>query len=156
MGSAEAKRAPYQGFGPRGRRGGRAFGRFRRLPRRLAYPARSLGAMKHVVRSSLSIVLPALNEEAGIEAVMNRIPRTILRGRGLSGSTNLPDGRSTDRTRAIASRMGAEVFIQTGHGKGAAFREFIPRIREDVTVLLASDGTYPTEAITDIIDRLRD
>ncbi len=46
--------------------------------------------------SSLSIVLPALNEEAGIEAVMNRIPRTILRGRGLSGSINLLDGPSTD------------------------------------------------------------
>ena len=154
MGSAEAKRAPYQGFGPRGRRGGRAFGRFRRLPRRLAYPARSLGAIKNVVRTSLSIVLPALNEEAGIEVVMNRIPRTILRGRGLSWSIHLLDGRSTDQTRAVASRMGAEVFIQSGHGKGAAFREFIPTIREDVTVLLDSDGTYPPEAIPDLLEAL--
>jgi dolichol-phosphate mannosyltransferase len=113
-----------------------------------------LGAIKNVVRTSLSIVLPALNEEAGIEVVMNRIPRTILRGKGLSWSINLLDGRSTDRTRAVASRMGAEVFIQSGHGKGAAFREFIPTIREDVTVLLDSDGTYPPEAIPDLLEAL--
>ncbi|HWM50158.1 MAG TPA: glycosyltransferase family 2 protein [Thermoplasmata archaeon] len=113
-----------------------------------------MGAIKNVVRTSLSIVLPALNEEAGIEAVMKRIPQTILRGRGLSWSVNLLDGHSTDRTRAVASGLGAEVFIQSGRGKGAAFREFIPSIREDVTVLLDSDGTYPPEAIPELLEAL--
>ena len=136
------------------RPGRSAVGPFRRRPPSRANPARSLGAIKKAMGTSLSIVLPALNEEAGIEAVMKRIPGSILRGRGLSWSINLLDGHSTDDTRAVASRLGAEVFIQSGHGKGAAFREFIPSIREEVTVLLDSDGTYPPEAIPDLLEAL--
>src|ERR1700704_238130 len=102
MTAAEAERSPSQRFDPVGRPGGRPTGRFRPLPPSRAYPPRSLGAIKHVVRTSLSIVLPALNEEAGIEAVMKRIPQTILRGQGLSCSINLLDGHSTDRTRTVA------------------------------------------------------
>jgi glycosyltransferase involved in cell wall biosynthesis len=154
MKSAKAERPPYRGIDSWPRFGRRAFGRFRRVRSVRAGPVRLWGPIRSAVRSSLSIVLPALNEEAGIEAVMARIPRTILRGKGLSWSINLLDGRSTDRTRAVATRLGAEVFIQSGHGKGAAFREFIPSIREDVTVLLDSDGTYPPEAIPDLLEAL--
>jgi len=154
MKSAKAQRPPHQGIKPRSRPLRKAFDRIRRTPPTRPNSPRPWGTIRKAVRSSLAIVLPALNEEAGIEAVMARIPRTILHGRGLSWSINLLDGRSTDRTRAVASRLGAEVFIQSGHGKGAAFREFIPTIREDVTVLLDSDGTYPPEAIPDLLEAL--
>src|SRR5256714_7887879 len=110
----------------------------------------------NLVPPSLSILLPALNEEHGVEAVMKRIPRSTLKRNGLSFCVYLLDGRSTDRTRAVATKLGAEVFVQTGHGKGSAFREFVPKIKEDFTVLLDSDGTYPPEAIPELVEALRD
>jgi len=110
----------------------------------------------NLVPPSLSILLPALNEEHGVEAVMKRIPRSTLKRNGLSFCVYLLDGRSTDRTRAVATKLGAEVFVQTGHGKGSAFREFVPKIKEDFTILLDSDGTYPPEAIPELVEALGD
>ncbi len=109
----------------------------------------------NLVPSSLSILLPALNEEGGVAAVMKRISTTLQR-KGLSYSVYLLDGQSTDQTRAVAMKLGAEVFVQSGHGKGSAFREFVPKIKEDFTVLLDSDGTYPPEAIPELVEALRD
>src|SRR6266566_7293807 len=109
----------------------------------------------NLVPSSLSILLPALNEEDGVEAVMKRIS-TTLHQKGLSYSVYLLDGQSTDQTRTVAEKLGAEVFVQSGHGKGSAFREFVPKIKEDFTVLLDSDGTYPPEAIPELVEALRD
>ncbi len=104
---------------------------------------------------SLSILLPALNEEHGVAAVLNRIPRRSLEAQGIAPRVWLLDGRSTDRTRTVAHRLGAEIFVQTGQGKGAAFREFVPTIREAFTLFLDSDGTYPPEVIPHFVEQLR-
>ncbi len=105
--------------------------------------------------ASLSILLPALNEEDGVAAVLNRIPRLTLQQKGIAYSVHLLDGRSTDQTRAVAKRLGAEIFVQSGNGKGSAFREFVPRIRDQFVVLLDSDGTYPPEIIPELVGKLR-
>src|SRR2546430_14137954 len=112
------------------------------------------GEVANPALTSLSILLPALNEEDGIAAVLNRIPRQTLREKGIAYSVHLLDGRSTDQTRAVAKRLGAEIFVQTGNGKGSAFREFVPRIRDQFVVLLDSDGTYPPEIIPELVGKL--
>ncbi len=118
-------------------------------PGLLDRPAENLAAI------GLSIVLPALNEERGVAAVLRRIPRQGLRRLGYSATIYLLDGRSTDRTRAVAERLGASVFVQSGRGKGSAFREFVPTITERFTVVLDSDGTYPPEMIPRLVKKLR-
>ena len=112
------------------------------------------GEIANPALESLSILLPALNEEDGIADVLNRIPRLTLQQKGYAYSVHLLDGGSTDQTRAVAKRLGAEVFIQSGIGKGSAFREFVPKIRDQYVVLLDSDGTYPPEVIPDIVGKL--
>src|SRR3989449_997369 len=105
------------------------------------------GEIANPALTSLSILLPALNEEDGVAAVLNRIPRQALREKGIAYSVHLLDGRATDQTRAVAKRLGAEIFVQSGNGKGSAFREFVPKIRDQYVVLLDSDGTYPVKGI---------
>ena len=112
------------------------------------------GEIANPALESLSILLPALNEEDGIADVLNRIPRLTHQQKGYAYSVHLLDGGSTDQTRAVAKRLGAEVFIQSGIGKGSAFREFVPKIRDQYVVLLDSDGTYPPEVIPDIVGKL--
>lgn len=113
------------------------------------------GDVANPALASLSILLPALNEEDGVADVLNRIPRLTLKEKGYAYSVHLLDGGSTDQTRAVAKRLGAEIFVQSGNGKGSAFREFVPRIREQYVVLLDSDGTYPPEVIPDLVGKLR-
>jgi len=104
--------------------------------------------------TGLSIVLPALNEEYGVAAVINRIPDRSMRESGIIPKVTLLDGNSTDGTRAVAQKLGAEVFVQSGKGKGAALREFLPKIAEKYTVLLDCDGTYPPEIIPRFVEKL--
>lgn len=110
---------------------------------------------ENLARTGLSILLPALNEERGVVEVMNRIPRTTLTKSGFHSSVYLLDGGSTDRTRHVAAELGAKVVVQTGVGKGSAFREFIPGIKEELIVFMDSDGTYSPELIPAFVEKLR-
>jgi dolichol-phosphate hexosyltransferase len=112
------------------------------------------GDLRTPIFSTLSILLPALNEEGGIRKVLQELPGTELRRRGLRYEVVLLDGHSTDQTRSVARRLGAEVFVQSGRGKGSAFREFLPNLSADVTVVLDSDGTYPPQAIPQLVGAL--
>src|SRR5207244_11582740 len=55
----------------------------------------------NLVPSSLSILLHALNEEDGVEAVMKRMSTTLHRN-GLSYTVYRLDGQSRAQTRAVA------------------------------------------------------
>src|SRR2546427_9664345 len=71
----------------------------------------------NLVPPSLSILLPALNEEHGVEAVMKRIPLSTLKRNGLSFCVYFVDGHSTDPTRSVTTKFGAEDVVKTCHGK---------------------------------------
>src|SRR5437867_13260640 len=77
------------------------------------------GEIANPALTSLSLLLPALNEEDGIAAVLKRIPRQTLQEKGIAYSVHLLDGRSTDRTRAVATRLAADIFHQSGNGNGS-------------------------------------
>lgn len=128
--------------------------RFRGYPGTEARRSIPIADVGGPVYSTLSILLPALNEEGGISRVLREIPRAELRRRGLRCEVILLDGNSTDQTRSVARLLGAEVFVQSGHGKGSAFREFLPNLSADVTVVLDSDATYPPQAIPQLIGAL--
>src|SRR5438093_1068643 len=69
------------------------------------------GEIANPALTSLSILLPALNEEDGIAAVLKRIPRQTLQAKGIAYSLHLLAARSTDLTRAGATRLGAEIVV---------------------------------------------
>src|SRR5437016_8312413 len=68
-----------------------------------------LGAAENPILPSLSILLPALNEELALAEVLKRIPQAPLHQRGLAYSASLLDGPSTDQTRPAATPLGAAV-----------------------------------------------
>src|SRR2546428_9068690 len=86
------------------------------------------GEVANPALTSLSILLPALNEEDGIAAVLNRIPRQTLREKGIAYNVHLLDGRSTDQTRAVAKRLAAQLFVHTAERKRTALPGFVPPI----------------------------
>src|SRR5437667_9736467 len=65
-----------------------------------------LGAAEKPVLPSLSILLPALNEELGLAEVRKRIPQATPHQHGLAYSIDLLDGRSPDQPQAVANRYG--------------------------------------------------
>src|SRR5438874_13549954 len=69
----------------------------------------------------ISIIIPALNEEAGIGPVLREIPISTIKQMGYETEILVIDDGSTDRTPQIAREQGAMVIIQPIRGYGNAY-----------------------------------
>jgi len=96
------------------------------------------------------ILLPTLNEEAGVQATIRDIPFGELWDAGFDPQVLVVDGKSTDSTREVATSLGATVIPQTGRGKGAAVREGLEWAASRGAAYVAvmdADFTYPGSAL---------
>lgn len=102
----------------------------------------------------ISIVIPALNEEAGIEAVIQQIPTAKLRQAGYETEIIVVDNGSVDRTAEIARRSGATVIAQSERGYGNAYKAGFTNATGDVIVTGDADMTYPFERTQELVEHL--
>ena len=95
------------------------------------------------------IIIPALNEEESIGEVIEGFKK--------AGYSNIlvVDGKSTDRTREVAKEKGAEVIVQSGHGKGQAVIEAFQLVEDDVVVLIDADGTYLASEVDRLLEPIK-
>lgn len=92
-------------------------------------------------RVTVSVVIPALNEELNLRHVLPAIPSDVH-------EIILVDGNSTDRTVQVAQELvpGIRIVQQPGRGKGDALRAGFLAATGDIIVALDADGsTDPTE-----------
>jgi glycosyltransferase involved in cell wall biosynthesis len=104
-------------------------------------------AARDTRKPRVTIVLPARNEEATIGATIRCLPIETLAALGFETEVFVLDGRSHDRTAAIANQMGAVVVPDRQRGKGAALRNARALFNGDYVVMLDADGTYAADAI---------
>ena len=92
------------------------------------------------MKSFVSVIIVALNEEAAIGEVVRKVPRDI------ADEIIVVDNGSTDRTAAVAEAAGARVVTEPKHGYGRAFQAGLRSISPDceIVVFLDGDGSdYP-------------
>jgi hypothetical protein len=100
---------------------------------------------------SVTAVIPAYNEEEGIDWVLHQIPSWV-------SEVVLVDGLSTDRTEALARGMKPDLVIVHQHrpGKGAALRAGFAAARGDIIVMLDADGSTDPREIGRFVGALLD
>jgi hypothetical protein len=103
-----------------------------------------------VAATTLSVVIPALNEEDGIAAIIERIEavRAPLAEVGVDGlEIIVVDDGSTDRTAEIASSYPQVRLIRhaTNRGYGAAIKTGFNNALGQWLAFTDADGTYPPE-----------
>jgi len=81
----------------------------------------------------ISVVIPALNEEAAIGGVVGEVPRELVH------EIVVVDNGSTDRTAARATAAGARVVLEPKRGYGAACHAGA-RAATDADILVFLDG----------------
>lgn len=106
--------------------------------------------------STLSIVIPALDEEENIPHVIRTIPVAALAAAGCDVEVIVVDNLSRDRTAEIAASLGATVVLQAARGYGNAYHAGFAVARGDVVVTGDADCTYPFDAIPHLLDHLAD
>lgn len=110
----------------------------------------------HEARATLCIVLPAYNEEAAIEDLLDGIPRKLP---GISEIfVVVVDDGSDDRTSELARRHGALVVRHSrNRGIGAAFQTGVEKAIElnvDYMVNMDADGQFDPDDISRLLEPL--
>jgi glycosyltransferase involved in cell wall biosynthesis len=102
----------------------------------------------------LTIVIPALNEELGIEKTIRAVPRAEIDKIGYRTQVLVVDNGSDDRTAELAARAGAEVVPEPNRGYGTALKKGFAAAAGDVIVTADADATYPLEDIPRLVQIL--
>lgn len=97
----------------------------------------------------LTVVVPTLNEEGALRLVLPRL-KAVFEKLGLRGEVLVVDGRSTDRTVAVAGAGGARVLTQKGRGLGGALREGMLATSSPWIAVVDADGSHPPEILADM------
>ena len=103
----------------------------------------------------ISVIIPALNEEEPIAAVVHACLTT-----GLPREIIVVDNGSTDRTAERAATAGAKVIAEPTPGYGRACAAGIaalsvPQSRDDLVVFLDGDGSDCPEFMSQLVDPIR-
>ncbi len=100
-----------------------------------------------MAKSTVSLVIPALNEETGIVATIERAPAELL-------EVIVVDGGSKDDTVRRAESAGAKVIIEPRRGYGRAYKAGFAAAQGDIIATADADGTYPVEMLPHVVDFL--
>lgn len=94
---------------------------------------------------SITVVIPCLNEEQGIEQILRGMPAFV-------DQVIVVDNGSTDRTTEVASSLGAHVIREEVRGYGRAYRRGFAAARGDIIVTLDGDHSYPVDALSYLLE----
>jgi dolichol-phosphate hexosyltransferase len=100
----------------------------------------------------VTVIIPTINEEAGIGLVIDSIPKDP----NLKMEVLVVDTDSKDRTKEIAREKGARVLNESRRGYGRAYKTGFENARGEIIVTLDADCTYPAEEIPRLVKMLRD
>jgi hypothetical protein len=93
----------------------------------------------------ITVIIPCLNEEQGIEQVLRRIPAYV-------DEVIVVDNGSTDRTAIVAGSLGATVIREDVRGYGRSYKKGFSCATGDLIVTLDGDHSYPVDAISYLLE----
>ncbi len=105
---------------------------------------------------AISFVIPCFNEEEAIDPVLDGII-AVMAPTGLTYEIIVVDDGSTDGTVERCTRR-PEVILERHErnmGTGAARTTGVKRAKGEFVIMTDADGTYPAEAIPEMIDALK-
>ena len=105
---------------------------------------------------TVSIIIPALNEEDTIAKVIDEIPKKDLRKAGYRVEIIVIDNNSTDGTAETAKEKGVKVIAEPVKGKGRAIRTAFKSVSGDFIFMLDADYTYPATYIPRMLEVLQE
>ena len=93
----------------------------------------------------ITVIIPCLNEEQGIELVLRRMPEFV-------DEVIVVDNGSTDRTSDVAKTFGAQVIREDVRGYGRSYKTGFSSASGDIIVTLDGDHSYPPDAISYLLE----
>jgi dolichol-phosphate hexosyltransferase len=109
-----------------------------------------------VALPTISIIIPALNEEETVGQVIEEIPKRLLESKGYSVEIVVVDNNSTDGTKRIAADKGARIIEEPLRGKGRAITSAFKSTDADFIFVMDADYTYPATYLPAMLQLLQE
>jgi dolichol-phosphate hexosyltransferase len=93
----------------------------------------------------ITVIIPCLNEEQGIECVLRALPPFV-------DEVIVVDNNSTDRTSDVAAALGACVIREEVRGYGRSYKRGFAAATGDLIVTLDGDHSYPADALSYLVE----
>jgi len=93
----------------------------------------------------ITVIIPCLNEEQGIEQVLRKMPAFV-------DEVIVVDNGSTDRTSEVARSFGAMVIREDVRGYGRSYKRGFSHAAGDLIVTLDGDHSYPVDALSYLLE----
>lgn len=114
------------------------------------------GVRSELEGMSLSIVIPAYNEEGAVKATIENV-RAAMDPLGIPYEVIVVDDGSEDDTLEIARQTGVIVDSnQVNTGYGAALKRGVKRAQYEYVAIIDADGTYPPHYLPEMLAMCRD
>ena len=94
---------------------------------------------------SITVIMPCLNEEQGIERILRAMPDFV-------DEIIVVDNNSTDRTAEVAASLGAKVIREEVRGYGRSYKRGFAGASSDLIITLDGDHSYPVDAISYLLE----
>jgi len=114
---------------------------------------------ERLTAGGVTVVVPAYNEERGIEGVVDRLSKLDL---GVPLEVLVVDDGSNDGTAAVLTTLEQRypklrvLRHHVNRGYGAALKTGFAAARHRVVMITDADGTYPEERVPDLLARIDD
>ena len=95
--------------------------------------------------NSITVIIPCLNEEQGIEKVLRGMPEFV-------DEVIVVDNASTDGTSEVAASLGAKVIREEVRGYGRSYKRGFACATGDLIVTLDGDHSYPVDALSYLLE----
>lgn len=102
-------------------------------------------------RKTLTLVIPAYNEEKAIKTVVKSIPLDKLKAIGYDTDILVIDNNSKDKTGHLARESGAKVIVQPVQGYGNAYKAGFANATGDIIATGDADCTYPFDILPEVL-----
>jgi glycosyltransferase involved in cell wall biosynthesis len=97
--------------------------------------------MNEKEKVEVSVVIPCLNEEAGIGQCIEKVKQTFDEN-NINGEIIVVDNNSTDKSAKVASVCGARVITESVKGYGAAYIKGLESVVGEYIVIGDGDNSY--------------
>jgi glycosyltransferase involved in cell wall biosynthesis len=104
----------------------------------------------------ITIVVPAFNEEQGISAQIQRIHEIMGQTHWRYEVVVVDDGSTDGTGPAAANHRVRLIRVPENRGYGAAIKRGVREARTELILIIDADGTYPTEAIPELLRHAHD
>jgi len=105
-------------------------------------------------KMSVSIVIPAYNEENAIVQQIESVQEALL-PLGVQYEIIVVDDGSEDQTAKCAKETGVKVLHHPkNRGYGAALKNGIKEAENEIIIIIDADGTYPADAIPPMLEKI--